>query len=100
MQPAPYSGSATSPQETVAFCHWLLSDDERRNGAANGAANGAVPGTADGMAATGGTRSGLAQWHRLLRDAMEDHFSQLLRAVRREAALLAERSAPQWEEVG
>ncbi len=82
MQPTPYPASAPSPQETVAFCHWLLADerpeDERELDA----------------------RDGYAHWHRLLRDEADDGFSHLLRAVRREAALLAERSAPLWDEVG
>src|SRR5919199_2741607 len=94
MQRSPYPGSATSPQETLAFCHWLLSDVEESG-------FGAEPSAAVALAGMGGgARENLARWHRLLRDATEDGFSQLLRAVRREAALLAERAAPQSDEVG
>src|SRR5437867_4501452 len=93
MQPSPYSGSAIPPQETAAFCHWLLSDEAETAGATGSGAVG-------GAGGTGGARDGHTHWHRLLRDATEDRFSQLLRAVRREAALLAERSAPLWNEVG
>ena len=83
VQPTPYpASSASSPQEAGAFCHWLLADEGAERGAELDA------------------REGYARWHRLLRDAAEDGFSQLLRAVRREAARLAERSAPLWDEVG
>src|SRR5436189_4129827 len=91
MQRSPYTGSATPPQETVAFCHWLLAGADDTAGG-----NGSGP----AILSTGGMPEGHGRWHRLLRDATEDGFSQLLRAVRREAALLAERSAPRWDEVG
>ena len=74
----------------MAFCHWLLSED----------GDAPLPDGHGGAALTHDARDGYAHWHRLLRDAAEDGFSQLLRAVRREAALLAERSAPRWGEVG
>jgi GAF domain-containing protein len=69
----PTTGAA--PQETVAFCQWLLAE------------NGP-----DGEIEAVAGDTDLTRWHRLLRQASEDGFSQLLRAVRREAALLADRA--------
>ena len=69
----PTTGAA--PQETVAFCQWLLGE------------NGP-----DGEIEAVAGDTDLTRWHRLLRQASEDGFSQLLRAVRREAALLADRA--------
>ncbi len=77
----PTTGAA--PQETVAFCQWLLAE------------NGP-----DGEVEAVAGDTDLTRWHRLLRQASEDGFSQLLRAVRREAALLADRAvaAPTGED--
>lgn len=69
------------PQEASAFCHWLLSE---------------AGGTADLESMAGETDH--ARWHRLLCQASEDGFGQLLRSVRREAALLADRSAASLDE--
>src|SRR5436190_623570 len=103
MQRSPYTGSATPPQETVAFCHWLLADaDETAGGNGSGLATWPAGGPPGPLSTPGipGMPEGHGRWHRLLRDATEDGFSQLLRAARREAALLAERSAPHRDEVG
>jgi GAF domain-containing protein/anti-sigma regulatory factor (Ser/Thr protein kinase) len=74
MMPA-YAGSGAPPQETDAFCQWL------------------IDGTGDPVDESD---EAYDRWHRLIRDSVEDRHSQLLRAVRREAALLAERSLPGW----
>ncbi|HEX2185104.1 MAG TPA: GAF domain-containing protein, partial [Chloroflexota bacterium] len=66
-----------APQELVDFCDWLL--DEEGD-------------TADVESIAEDIDH--ARWHRLLVQAADDGFSQILRAVRREAALLAERSIP------
>ena len=68
---------ALPPLESLSFCHWLLGADEPSDG--------------DGTP---------ARWLRLLRDESEDGFAQLRRTLRREAALLAERSMPLWDQVG
>lgn len=69
----PFSGAV--PQETAAFCQWLVNE---------------AGGSADLEAMAGDTDH--ARWHRLLCQAAEDGFGRLLRAVRQEAALLADRS--------
>jgi GAF domain-containing protein len=75
MQPVP---AHLPPLESLSFCHWLLGGD--------GAASP--------------DESTPSRWLRLLRDESEDDFAQLRRTLRREAALLAERSMPLWDQVG
>ncbi|MGH2368656.1 MAG: GAF domain-containing protein, partial [Chloroflexota bacterium] len=78
------TAAATAPQETVAFCQWLLDEEG---------------GEADVEAISGNADIEHARWHRVIRQAADDGFSQLLRAVRREAVLLARRSIPLREAV-
>ncbi len=124
MEPATYPTPADSapPQEAVAFCQWLLGHDQRdeheacddRESHAAVLANGpagtaAAPGARRGAArpaktsgargADGEARALYARWHRLIRHSADDGFSQLVRAIRREAALLAEQAQP-WDAEG
>jgi two-component system, sensor histidine kinase PdtaS len=75
METTTLPATGTAPQETFAFCQWLLSE------------NGP---DGDIEAVAGDTDH--ARWHRLLLQSSDDGHSLLLRAVRREAALLAGRS--------
>src|SRR5688500_13537962 len=76
MQTAP--AAHLPPLETLSFCYWLL-----------GAEDG------EGIDPTAPSR-----WLPLLREEAQDGFAQLERTLRREAALLAERSMPLWDQVG
>jgi two-component system, sensor histidine kinase PdtaS len=78
---------ASLPMETLAFCHWLLGEAEEHHNESGGE-NGHSP------------NRDLARWLRLLRVAADDGYSQLCRTLRREAALLAERSMPLWDQEG
>ncbi|HEV2123159.1 MAG TPA: GAF domain-containing protein [Chloroflexota bacterium] len=101
---------ALPPLETLAFCRWLLGEEplsfELGRGDGGDDVDG-VSGTtgtagtegANGVGGAGGVED-LRRWHRLLRASAVDDFSHLLRTMRREAALLAERSMPLWAEVG
>jgi GAF domain-containing protein/two-component sensor histidine kinase len=75
MESTTLPATGTAPQETFAFCQWLLSE------------NGP-----DGDVESVAGDTDQARWHRLLRQASDDGFSLLLRAVRREAAILADRA--------
>ena len=75
METTTLPATGTAPQETFAFCQWLLSE----NGPDGDIE--VVPGDTDHP-----------RWHRLLRQASNDGFSLMLRAVRREAAILADRA--------
>lgn len=118
----PTPADSAPPQEAVAFCQWLLGRDQHEDGnaweddeshaavAANGpvgatAAHGTRRGTARPAKTSGArvadseARASYARWHRLIRHSADDGFSQLVRAIRREAALLAEQ-APPWDAEG
>jgi GAF domain-containing protein/anti-sigma regulatory factor (Ser/Thr protein kinase) len=102
-----YPATGGVPQEIAAFCHWLIGAEDAPSGESPDAYDGAVglPSAragVDGAAAAGGGggEPAHARWHRVVLHAADDGFSQLCRTVRREAALLAERSMPLWEAVG
>lgn len=94
MDASTYAGTST-PQDAGAFCHWLLSDDVAEDGSD-------ATSDQDGVPVASEPRNGAdaCRWLRLIRDTEHDHFSHLLRAVRGEAVLLAERSIPLWEAAG
>jgi len=75
METTTLPATGTAPQETFAFCQWLLSE------------NGP-----DGDIEVVAGDTDHPRWHRLLRQASNDGFSLMLRAVRREAAILADRA--------
>lgn len=80
----PAGVAVAAAQETVAFCRWLLEEQP----------------DAPAIDATAPMRDGEsdARWHRLVCQAQGS--SELLRVMRAEAALLAERSMPVWDATG
>jgi GAF domain-containing protein/anti-sigma regulatory factor (Ser/Thr protein kinase) len=88
-----------APVETLAFCHWLLGEGPDAHGTVSGGA-GASPASRSSAPGVPWTDAGHGRWLRLLRVEAEDGFGQLCRIMRREAALLAERSMPLWNQVG
>jgi GAF domain-containing protein len=101
MQPAAYPARRTPLQEAAAFCRWLLGEEpdpapgpetHDAEAPAGDPPPGPSGGASDALAAgADGDGALYARWHRLIRESADDRFSQLLRAMRMEATLLAER---------
>lgn len=79
------TSAGVPPLETLAFCRWLLGEDMTDQSDLDG----------DVL-----DTEVSARWHRLIRYSAEDEYRHLLRTMRREAALLAERSMPLWDQLG
>jgi two-component system, sensor histidine kinase PdtaS len=93
------------PLEPLAFCRWLLGEDSDASGgrSGNGRYDRDDPNGLDPFITPARRleeERSYGRWLRLLRHEAEDDFAHLQRTLRREAALLAERSMPLWDQVG